>query len=152
MIYLNRTAFSIILASFLLLNIFALFQLIIFKIQMKITIFILPSIIGIIIGMLISFYLHRIKIKNDEKLLLYKETMKGVSHLLNNFITYFQIFEMRKGQVDEKTLRLLRHSIKETAEIVQQLNDLEEPNPSLIRKISLQNVQNIQDKRPDSGP
>ena len=102
--------------------------------------------------MLISFYLHRIKIKNDEKLLLYKETMKGVSHLLNNFITYFQIFEMRKGQVDEKTLRLLRHSIKETAEIVQQLNDLEEPNPSLIRKISLQNVQNIQDKRPDSGP
>lgn len=66
----------------------------------------------------------------QQKIVTLKLILKAVHHIVNNFLNYFQLLklDMRKhGAVRDETIERLKCGIKEVAEQLRVLEELEEP-------------------------
>ncbi|MCX7874924.1 MAG: hypothetical protein N2321_02015 [Melioribacteraceae bacterium] len=97
---------------------------------------------------ILLFYLIR-KAQNDlikeeeKKYLLFKTTMKGVHHILNNFLNRMNLFKEianESNAVDKKTIELFDKVIFETAEELKKLSDIDNPTDEKIKKAIYNNT------------
>lgn len=110
------------------------------------------SLIIIIIGMYVDSLNennHRSQQRVNE---IYKSTMQGVSHIVNNLLNNMTLIEIEASEnfkVSELTLKLLRESIDTAASTINELSDLDMIQSENINRIAFSNVMSQDVESPD---
>ena len=102
-----------------------------------------PAIIFPLIGFLTDYRIKLIKKKELEKLIVYRETLYGMNHLLRNVMNHCNIIEISETIEKEfgpEIKQQIKKDIKEVENIIQKLSELENLHPNSIRSLSVSNV------------
>ncbi len=81
--------------------------------------------------------------REQEKYELYKTTMRGVHHIVNNFLLKMNFFKEMVSEgniINKETIESINNTIFETAEELKKLSDIENPSKEKIRKAVYNNT------------
>lgn len=96
----------------------------------------------VLVTSLILFYLIKkeqadLLKKEEEKRKLFKVTLQGVHHILNNFLlkmNYFKEIVSESNAVDKKTIEIFDKVIFETADELKKLSNIENPTDETVKR------------------
>lgn len=99
----------------------------------------LPVVLFSLIGMLCDYVVRLKQKKEREKILTYRATVRSANYLLRNVMSSMQLLSESQSVREEfgdESIELMRKSMRESEEILVQLQTLKEITPQLIKEVS----------------